>query len=452
MEDPEAYSSMLAVILTFVQSIEPSTIIGTLFLIVLIICSALISGSEVAYFSLNPNQLLEIRTNQTPVNKIILQHLERQKYLLATILISNNFINVGIVVLSTYLTGELFDFSQIALWVVVLIEVVAVTSLILIFGEIMPKMLATQKPEKFAQFMAKPLLVLHKVFYQLSSILVRSTTLIERRIGRKSENISREELSEAIEIAAEETSSEDEKQILRGIAKFGDIDTKEIMKSRLDVTAVDIETNYETLVKTIIESGFSRIPVYEESFDNVKGILYIKDLLPHLAKGEKFEWVKLLRQALFVPENRAINDLLKDFQDKKIHMAIVVDEYGGTSGIITLEDILEEIVGEISDEFDFNNDDISVEKVDENNYVFEGKTSIMDFCKYFKIDDRIFDNEKGESETLAGLILESLGDLPNEGSTVLIQGFNFKVIEVDDRRIIKVGVLLNQTPSENNNS
>jgi gliding motility-associated protein GldE len=441
LEDPEPYTSILF-LLSVLKPVEVPAVIGLVSLLLLIIGSALISGSEVAYFSLNPNQLHDLKSEQSSISKMIIRHLERSNYLLATILISNNFINVAIVILSTYLTGELFDFEQLAWWVVVLIQVVAVTSLILIFGEIMPKMLATQQPVGFARFMARPLELLYRLFYQISTVLVKSTTLIERRLSnRKNENLTRDELSEAIEIAVEEgVDSVDEKQILKGIVKFGDIDTKEIMRSRVDVTAVDKDTTFTELVRIIVDSGYSRIPVYEESFDNVLGILYVKDLIPHLTQEDDFGWVKLVRPAFFVPENKAINDLLKDFQNKKIHMAIVVDEYGGTSGIITLEDVLEEIVGEISDEFDQEEDAIDYEKVSANKYLFEGKTTINDFCKLLKIDDRIFDEVKGESDTLAGLILESLGEIPTEGEFVKQSNFIFKVNRADTRRIIKVEV------------
>jgi gliding motility-associated protein GldE len=450
LEDPEPYTSILF-LLSVLKPVEVPAVIGLVSLLILIIGSALISGSEVAYFSLNPNQLHDLKSEQSSISKMVIRHLEKSNYLLATILISNNFINVAIVILSTYLTGELFDFEQLAWWVIVLIQVVAVTSLILIFGEIMPKMLATQQPVRFARFMARPLEFLYRLFYQISTVLVKSTALIERRLSnRKNDNLTRDELSEAIEIAVEEgVDSVDEKQILKGIVKFGDIDTKEIMRSRVDVTAVDKDTTFTDLVKVIVDSGFSRIPVYEESFDNVLGILYVKDLLPHLTQEDDFEWVKLVRSAFFVPENKAINDLLKDFQNKKIHMAIVVDEYGGTSGIITLEDVLEEIVGEISDEFDQEEDAIDYEKVSSNKFLFEGKTTINDFCKLLKIDDRIFDDVKGESDTLAGLILESLGEIPTEGEIVKLSNFIFRVDRADTRRIIKVEVEIeNGTESE----
>ncbi|MCK4677033.1 MAG: gliding motility-associated protein GldE [Bacteroidales bacterium] len=403
----------------------------------LLMCSALIAGSEIAFFSLSPLQTEEIKTISSKKNKLITSLLENPKYLLATILISNNFVIVSIVILSTYLTSELFDLHAHPV-VTFISQVIIVTTLILLFGEILPKIYATQYPVRFANIMARPLLILKKLCFPLSLFLVRSTSLIDKRISKKGTGISRSDLSKAVDFTSDESTPEEEKNILKGIAKFGATEVREIMKSRVDVTAVDSKTKFPELIEIINDSGYSRIPVFEESFDNILGILYVKDLLPHLGKPTDFQWLFLIRPAIFVPEIKRINDLLKEFKVKKIHLAIVVDEYGGTSGIITLEDILEEIVGEISDEFDTESDMIIYKKLDDNNYLFEGKTLINDFCKILKIDDEIFDEVKGESESLAGLILEIVGRMPEKNEQVSFKEYRFKIISADKRRIKQI--------------
>ena len=356
-------------------------------------------------------------------------------------MIANNFVNVGIVILSAFVSGELFDFSKFPVWGF-LIEVIVIAVILLLFGEIMPKIYATQKPVNFAFRMARPLYGLTKVFYPLSSILVRTTNIIDNRIAKKGQGISMSDLSDAIDITVDDDAPEEETKILKGIVKFTDIEVKEIMKSRVDVTAIDKEISFTELMKIVIESGYSRIPVFEETFDNIKGILYVKDLLPHLNKKDNFDWFGLLRAAFFIPENKKINDLLHEFQEKKIHLAIVVDEYGGTSGIITLEDIIEEIVGEITDEFDSPGEEIDYSKLDDNNYIFEGKTSINDFCKIIGIDDNFFDEIKGDSDSLAGIILELQGEIPKKDTSIIYQNFDFKVLTVDKRRIKKIKITI----------
>jgi len=443
LEDPllETLLSSILPVSTFFKSFNPGILFGFLAMIALLFCSALISGSEIAYFSLNPSQLDEIKTDPTGKNKLIIKHLGTPKYLLATILISNNFVNVAIVILSTYITAGLFNLESFPVLAFV-IQVVVVTALILLFGEVLPKIFATQQPVRFAAVMAKPIRFLIRFFWPLSTLLVKSTSFIDKRISKKGHNISRSDLSEAIEITTDEATMEEEKKILKGIVKFGDIEVKEIMKSRVDVTAIDSKTGFHDLLKIIVDSGYSRIPVFEESFDRVLGILYVKDLLPHLGKKEAFNLSTLIRPAFFVPENKRINDLLEEFQEKKIHLAIIVDEYGGTSGIVTLEDIIEEIVGEIIDEYDTEIDEQTYKKLDNNNYVFEGKTTLNDFCKIVEIDDEIFDEVKGESDTLAGLILELVGKIPEKAESVEFGNFIFKVEAADSRRIMKVKVTI----------
>ena len=447
MEEPDSdphlwlFNTMLNI---FAGNITPEIILSLLVVLLLLICSALISGSEVAFFSLNPSQLKDIRSKDTKTNRLILSHLDRPKRLLATILITNNFVNVGIVILSAYVSRQLFDFSSFPIFGFI-IEVVVITSFLLLFGEIMPKIYANHKPITFASIMAGPLNILIKVFYPFSSLLVRSTRLIDNKLTSNSQDISMSEISEAIDITVDEDTTEEETKILKGIVKFSDIEVTEIMKSRMDVVSVDAQISFKELIEIVVDSGYSRIPVFTETFDNVKGILYVKDLLPHLTKQEEFNWIDLLRPAFFVPENKKINDLLQEFQERKIHVAIVVDEYGGTSGIVTLEDIIEEIIGEITDEFDTPEDEVGYRKINANTYIFEAKTSINDFCKITGYDDDIFDEIKGDSDSLAGIILEELGEIPDKGTTFTYRNFDFKILTVDNRRIKQVKVIIQET-------
>lgn len=434
--DIEPHSYGLSILLS--SALNPFTLeilLSLVAMVVLLIFSSLVSGSEVAFYSLTPSQVNELKTRKSRKGDAIIRMLEMPRRLLATILISNNFVNVAIVILSTFVTKELFNFAEFPAWAAFLIQVVVITALILFAGEILPKIYATQKNVEFARLMALPTSFLIKVFYPLSSILVKSTNMIDRRLRNRGANISMSELSDAIELTSDENTREEERKILKGIIKFTDIDVKEIMKARLDVVAVDVDTGFRELLTIITESGYSRIPVYDESFDNIKGILYIKDLLPHLDKEDDFKWQALVRDAFFVPENKRINDLLQEFQEKKIHMAIVVDEYGGTSGIVTLEDVIEEIVGEIDDEHDISTEEEFYQKIDENRYVFKAKTTLNDFCKVIGIEDRIFDEVKGESDTIAGLILEILGKIPDPGEKVTWGIFSFTIKSVDNRRI-----------------
>ena len=422
--------------------LSPGILISLFVILVLLIFSALISGSETAFFSLNPSQLKDFQLKASRINKTILALLERPKRLLATILITNNFVNVAIVILSAFASDKLFDFSGSPI-IGFIIEVIIIATLILLFGEIMPKIYANYNPVVFASFVAQPLFFLSKVFYPLTSVLVKTTSIIDKKIESQGKEISMSELSDAIDITVDENAPEEETKILKGIVKFSEIEVKEIMKSRLDVISIDSASNFEEIIQIVKESGYSRIPVYSETFDNIDGILYVKDLLPHLQEKAGFNWKRLLRPAFFVPENKKINDLLQEIQEKKIHLAIVVDEYGGTSGIVTLEDIIEEIVGEISDEFDSPEDEVEYTKIDDSHYVFEGKTSINDFCKIIGIDDDIFDEAKGDADSIAGLILEILGRLPERNTVVTYLNYEFKVLTVDKRRIKMINVTIN---------
>lgn len=444
MEDPDpAYfilSQFPALLAVFLPLSLP-VIIGLASMLILLSFSAMISGAETAFFSLSPSALEDMREEETGNALLAVELLERPKRLLATVLIANNFVNVAIVIISTFVSLRLFNFA-IYPFLGFIIQVIVVTALILLLGEIMPKVYATQRARSFAIAMAPVLRVLIRVFYPLGTLLISSTSSIDRRFAKKSHNLSMSELSEAIDITSDEDTADEDRKILKGIVKFGNIDVKEIMKSRVDVTAVDIVVDFKSLLGTILDSGYSRIPAYEESFDKVAGILYIKDLLPHLGvEGDNFPWQDLLRPAFFVPENKRINELLTEFQEKKIHMAIVVDEYGGTSGIVTLEDIIEEIVGEISDEFDVASDEMIYRKINANTWVFEGKATLNDFCKILGIEDRIFEKVKGESDTLAGLILELEGEIPERNTEIRYAPFVFLIEAADSRRIHRIRVI-----------
>lgn len=419
--------------------------IGILIIIFLLICSAMISGSEIAFFSLSPVQLKEIESSKSSANRMILTHLKRPKRLLATILIANNFVNVGIVILSAYVSAMVFNFSDFPI-LGIIFEIFVITFMILLFGEIMPKIYSNQKPIVFAAIMAMPLNFMIKLFYPLSSLLVRTTSFIDKKLAAQSQTISMTDLSEAIDITVQqqEDSQEDETKILKGIVKFTDIEVSEIMRSRMDVIAINADSNFHDVIAIVTESGYSRIPVFQETFDKIEGILYVKDLLPHLDKSSDFKWQKLIRPAFFVPENKKINDLLQEIREKKIHLAIVVDEYGGTSGIVTLEDVVEEIVGEISDEFDSPEDEIEYNKIDDHHYIFEGRTSINDFCKIVGVDDHVFDSVKGEADSIAGLMLELHGRMPEKNTVVSYLEYDFKVLTVDKRRIKMINVTINE--------
>lgn len=412
---------------------------GLLGLIILLLASALISGSETAFFSLSSSQLEEIDLLNNTRSKRITKLLQKPKHLLATILIANNFVNVAIVILSAYITGMVFNFSSFPV-LGFIFEVVIVTFILLLLGEITPKVYANQYNIRFANQVIIPLYFIHSILRPLSKVLAFSTSIVDRRISKKGHDISKSELDDAIELTTGDISNEEEKNMLKGIVKFSDMETSEIMKARVDISAIDIEDSFTNIMNIVVQSGFSRIPAYKESVDQIEGILYIKDLLPYLNEGQDFEWKTLIRPVLFVPENKKINELLQEFRQKKIHLAIVVDEYGGTSGLVTLEDILEEIVGEINDEFDDSESEIDYEKINDNTYIFEAKTSINDFCKVLKIDDELFEDVEGDYDTMAGLVLELHGNIPKKGTTVGHRYFKFEILSLDYRRIKKIKV------------
>ena len=401
--------------------------------IFLLLLSALISGSEVAYFSLEPADIQYLKDNENKRNKQVIKHLKDKELLLATILISNNFVNVAIVILTSFIAAGIIDFGENAT-IKFIFEVIFITAIILFFGEILPKVYASQSSRKFAGFMAFPLMVLSRLLKPLSLILTKSTNLVNRRIAKKVGNLSMDDISHALELTGSDIS--EEKDILEGIVKFGNIDVSEIMTARVDVIDVELKSDYNKVLQIIIDSGYSRIPVFEETPDNVKGILYVKDLLAHLDEGTEFEWQQLIRKAYYVPETKMINDLLEEFRAQKIHMAIVVDEYGGTMGIVTLEDILEEIVGDISDELDEEEEFYT--KLPDGTLVFEAKILLNDFHKITNTDEEMFAEVRGEAETLAGLILELKGEIPHKHEVVEYGNCVFTIEAADNRRIKKV--------------
>ncbi|GGD22587.1 gliding motility-associated protein GldE [Hyunsoonleella pacifica] len=441
--DPEPPSLQFLIL-----TVDISIVSGFLLLFVLLCCSALISGAEVAMFSLSRTDIDNHPEADNKTFKIILQLLERPKKLLATILVANNFINIAVVLLFDYLGDFMFrditteiDFYFFKVDLVFFIKVILITFLILLFGEILPKIYASRNNLKFASIMAYPLKVLDTLLSPIS-LPMRSTTLgIHKRLGKQKSNLSVDQLSQALELTDHGDTSKEEKKILQGIVSFGNTDTKQVMRPRIDIFALNIEQKYTEIIPEIIAHGYSRIPVYEENIDQIKGILYIKDLLPYIDR-KQFDWKELLREPFFVPENKKLDDLMAEFQEKKVHLAVVVDEYGGTSGLISLEDIIEEIVGDISDEFD--DEDINYSKLDDKNYVFEGKTALKDFYKVIKLeDDSIFEDEKGEAETIAGFVLEISGSFPKLQSKIFFRDYVFTIEAMDKKRIKRVKVTIN---------
>jgi putative hemolysin len=433
--DPEHLSLLFA-------SFDIILALNGIILILLLISSALISGSEIAFFSLNQTDINELSNNGKEKN-VVVTLLERPRKLLATILITNNFINILIVLLFASLAETLFGDFNISLNLYFftvpirfLLEVILVTFLILLFGEVLPKVYASRNALLFAKKISKFIHTINILLTPFSMPLIAITKWVEQKFGSKASKFSVETLSQALELTSQDATSKDEQKILNGIVNFGNTETVQIMKPRIDVFALSDTETYEEVLSKILMNGYSRNPVYSENIDNIIGVLYAKDLLAHLNK-KTFDWQTLLREPFFVPENKKLDDLLADFRAKKNHLAIVVDEYGGTSGVVTLEDVIEEIVGDINDEFD--DEDVSYSKIDANNYIFEGKTSIKDFCKILDDEDEeIFEEEKGESETLAGFILEISGKFPKKGAKIKFKNYTFTIEALDKKRIKQV--------------
>ncbi len=404
-------------------------------LVLLLVLSAIISGSEVAFFSLTKDDIISCRNSLSPRVRTIAKLLENPKKLLATILIANNLVNVAFVTLSTFLVWRIVG-SHTTGGIVLVSLTAAASAAIVFFGEVVPKVYANQNRVGFARIASGLLSFCSLIFRPVSLVLMSISSVIESRIKRKGYNLSVDDLNQALELTTTQETSDEEKGILKGIVNFGTLSVKQVMRSRMEITAVDVETDFHELMDRINKSGHSRIPVYSETIDKIEGVLYIKDLLAHIEKGESFKWQNLLRPGFFIPENKKVDALLRDFQEKRVHMAIVVDEYGGTSGLITMEDVIEEIVGEINDEFD--DDGIPYNKLDENTFIFEGRTSLNDFCKIVGADANIFDAVKGESESLGGLLLELHSKLPRVGEKISFDHFVFTVVSVDNKRIKRV--------------
>ena len=407
-------------------------------LLLLLICSALISGSEVAFFSLNASDLESLEENNAE-NERLNNLLKQPEELLGTILIANNFVNVGIVILSSFLLNEYFSPENWSTLAVFLVEILSITTVLLLFGEILPKVYARSSRLSFAKLVAGFLSGIHKILLPLSRRL--SKTVNRLSIESKGPSISVDDLEQALELTSDDNTKEEEQRILKGIVRFGSTSVKEVMTPRTSVVAIDEKTGYHEALNKMTESGYSRIPVFEENLDLIKGLLYVKDLLPYMDASEKFGWQDLMRQPFFVPESKKIDDLLGEFQRRRVHLAIVVDEFGGTSGVITLEDVLEEIVGEISDEFD--DDDLSYSKLDDYNFVFEASIPLIDLCRVLDLPKDRFDAVDGESDTLAGLVLELAGKFLDKGEVISYDEFTFLVESTDQRKIIRVKITIN---------
>lgn len=435
MDDP--YPSIM--LLVEMSQVSASYIIANIAVfVILLILSGLVSGTEVAFFSLNSDDISSFEERNKREEKVILL-LESPKSLLSTVLILNNLINIGIVTLTTFFTWSLFGLNATGI-LIILIQTIGITFAIVFFGEIVPKVYATKAKVQFAKMMAPPIYFFSVILKPLSSLLMSISNIIEKRIEKRGYSLSVDQLNQALEITTENT-TEEEKDILKGIVNFSTLSVRQVMQSRMDITAIEMETDFHELMDKINKSGYSRIPVYKETIDHIQGILYIKDLLPYIEKDENFEWQKLIRKGFFIPENKKIDTLLKDFQKKRVHMAIVVDEYGGTSGLVTLEDLIEEIIGEINDEFD-DVEDFFFKELDNYTFIFEGKVSLNDFCKKLELDQQFFDEVKGESESLGGLLLELNSNLPKNGTKIRFESFEFTILAVDSKRIKKVKVQL----------
>ena len=433
-------------------SIEHIVLAGVLLL--LLGCSALVSGSEVAYFSFNSQQVQAFGKSSSKPLQSVFNLISRPRYLLATILIANNLVNIAFILISNYLFEAVFDFSPQPGWPDWLaklplnwvIKVPLVTALIVLFGEVLPKVYAMAKSQQLAAFMAQPLVVLRKLFMPLSKWLVNSTQAVEKRLsGHEKDAVSVEDIDMVIDLTTDVKTSADDVKMLKSIVRFGDILVKDIMTARPDIRAVQENTSYDKVLEVVRETGHSRIPVFADKIDNIKGVLYTKDLIKYLDEPPKFKWQKVMRKTHFVPENKRVDDLLEDFQTHRMHIALVVDEYGGTVGLITLEDILEEVVGDIKDEFEGQGSDDNFQKIAENTYIFEGKASLYDVCKKMGVGFNQFDDVKGETDSLAGLVLEIAGKIPRREEEIHFPPFTFTVLSADKMRIKRIKVVVDET-------
>ena len=424
--------------LFFSYTIDSTLAIGISGLVVLLFCSALISGAEVALFSLSQKDIEEAIEENNSKGKVISELLEKPKKLLATLLVANNFINIAIVILFSFIGKSIFAVITSTLLRFIL-EVVVVTFLILLFGEVLPKVYANRNKVKFAKLIAYLIAFLDKILSPISLPMRAATIYLHNKLGKQKTNFSVDQLSQALELTDSEETSTEEQKILEGIVSFGNTETRQVMSPRIDIFALEIEESFSEICPKIIEKGHSRIPVYRDNIDHIEGVLFVKDLLPYINSNE-FDWKSLLRQPFFVPENKKLDNLLKDFQSKKSHLAIVVDEYGGTSGLVSLEDVIEEIVGDISDEFDDENNNFS--QIDDRNYLFEGKINLKDFYRIIDVDEELFEIQKGEAETLGGFILEILGNFPKKDQKIIFENCVFTIEVVDKKRIKQIKVTI----------
>lgn len=428
--------------LSDIHLITPSigVAVALLLTVLLLLVSGFASGSEIAFFSLLPSEISEVSSGKTEIDKKIKLLLDDSERTLATILITNNFVNVTIIMLCNYIFASIIDFGPKAYWLQFLCITVLLTFLLLLFGEIMPKVYSRQNPLRFCRRAVRGIMFFRKLFWPVENILLRSGMLAEKVVQKENHVLSVNELEQALELTDTED-IKDEQSMLQGIIRFGDETAKEIMTVRQDIVNINIESNFSDVLKCIVDNNYSRIPVYQDTSDNIKGILYIKDLLPHLSKHSTFRWQSLIRPPYFVPETKKIDALLREFQKNKMHIAIVVDEFGGTSGLVTLEDILEEIVGEINDEFDDEGNTYS--KINYNTYIFEGKTLLTDFYKIINADEDVFSDVEGEADTLAGMLLEIKGDFLSIHEKIEYKNYLFEIVGIEGRRISKVKVVIN---------
>lgn len=429
----------------YFQAPSEGVIMAAILAAILLLVSGYASGSEIAFFSLTPEDLEELDPDKNPKDRKIQLLRDDSERTLATILIANDFVNVTIIMLCNSVFGSIVHFGAKAYWLQLLCMTVLLTFLLLLFGEIMPKIYSRQNALKFCRFAVNGVMVLRKIFWPLEWLLLKSGILAKKVVKEENHQLSVDELEQALELT-DKNEIKDEQSMLQGIIRFGDETAKEVMTSRQDIVGIEIHSSYTDVLKCIVENNYSRIPVYQDNEDNIRGILYIKSLLPHLDKPSNFRWQSLIRPPYFVPETKKIDDLLREFQENKVHIAIVVDEFGGTSGICTLEDILEEIVGEINDEYD--EEEKFYSKLNDSTYIFEGKTLLSDFCKILKIDDGEFDEVAGDADTLAGLLLEIKGDFPSLHEKIDYKGYTFEVMAIEERRISRVKVVVHDNPPE----
>jgi putative hemolysin len=429
--EPPSYNAFLSIG-------DADLVFGFLAIVFLLFCSALVSGAEVAFFSLAPKDLEEASKEEYTKGQLIATLLKNSNQLAATLSVVNAFFNIGIILLFFWVGKR--TFASIATPILqFIIEVLVVTFLILLFGEVLPKVYASSNAIKFAKLTARPLLVLYRLLSPITFPMHRMMLFLHQKLGKEKFNFSVGQLSQALELTSSEGTSQEEQKILEGIVSFGNTDVKQVMSPRIDIFALEIEECFQGLLPKIVENGYSRIPIYRDNIDHIEGVLFVKDLIPHIDKTD-FEWRTLLRKPFFVPENKKLDNLLKDFQSMKNHLAIVVDEYGGTSGLVSLEDVIEEIVGDISDEFD--GDDISFSQIDDNNFLFEGKINLKDFYRIVAVDESLFEDSKGEAETLAGFILEILGNFPQKGEQIRFNNCLFLIEVVDKKRIKQIKVTI----------